>query len=67
MFHTYLPNSSDAAIGVDGQLFSGDQRQLTVERAVNVIAPVANGLTTQDHLDGIQTFCICLSTIILLI
>ena len=52
MFHTYLPNSSDAAVGVDGQLFSGDQ--LTVERAVNVIAAVANGLTPQDHLDGIH-------------
>lgn len=52
MFHTYLPNSSDAAIGVDGQLFSGDQ--LTVERAINVIASVANGLTPQDRLDGIH-------------
>ncbi|XP_068699595.1 uncharacterized protein [Montipora foliosa] len=52
MFHTYLPKSSDAAIGVDGQLFSGDQ--LTVERAVNVIASVANGLTPQDRLDGIH-------------
>ena len=52
MFHTYLPKSSDAATGVDGQLFSGDQ--LTVERAVNVIASVANGLTPQDRLDGIQ-------------
>ena len=52
MFHTYLPKSSDAAIGVDGQLFSGDQ--LTVERAVNVIASVANGLTPQDCLDGIH-------------
>lgn len=51
MFHTYLPESSDAAIGVDGQLFSSDQ--LTVERAVNVIASVANGLTPQDCWDGI--------------
>ena len=50
--HCYLPKSSDAAIGVDGQLFSGDQ--LTVERAVNVIASVANGLTPQDRLDGIH-------------
>lgn len=49
-FHTYLPLSGDA--GVDGQLFSGDQ--LTVERAVNVIASVANGLTPQDRLDGIH-------------
>ena len=44
MFHTYLPESSDAAIGVDKQLFSSDQ--LTVERAVNVIASVANPNTT---------------------
>ena len=40
------------AIGVDGQLFSGNQ--LTVKRASNVIASVANGLTPQDRLDGIQ-------------
>ena len=46
MFHTYLPKSSDAAITVDGQL--------TVERAVNVIASVANGLTPQDRLYGIH-------------
>ena len=52
MFHTYPPKSSDAAIGMDGKLFSGDQ--LTVERAVNVIASVANGLTPQDRLDGIH-------------
>lgn len=52
MFNTYLPKSSDAAIGVDGQLFSGDQ--LTVERTVNVIASVANGRTPQDRLDWIH-------------
>ena len=49
-FHTYLPQTSDGCI--DDQLFSGDQ--LTVERAVNVISSVANGLTPQDHLDGIN-------------
>ena len=49
-FHTYLPQSSDG--GIDGQLFSGDQ--LTVERAVNVISSVANGLTPQDRLEGIN-------------
>ena len=38
-FHLYLPRTGDGDI--DGQLFSGDQ--LTVERAVNVIASVANG------------------------
>ena len=52
VFHTYLPNFNDAATGVDGQLFSGDQ--LAVEGAVNVIASVANGLTPQDRLDGIH-------------
>ena len=49
-FHTYLPQTSDGCI--DHQLFSGDQ--LTVERAVNVITSVANGLTPQDRLDGIN-------------
>lgn len=49
-FHTYLPQTIDGCI--DHQLFSGDQ--LTVERAVNVITSVANGLTPQDHLDGIN-------------
>ena len=52
MFHTYIPKSSDAAIGEDGQLFSGDQ--LTAERAVNGIASVANKLTPQDRLEGIH-------------
>ena len=37
---------------IDPQLFSGDQ--LTVERAVNVISSVANGLTPKDRLDGIN-------------
>ena len=50
-FHSYLPQTGDQ--GVDGQLFSGDQ--LTVERAVNVIASVAkNGLTPKDGLEGIN-------------
>lgn len=49
-FHSYLPQTGDQ--GVDGQLFSGDQ--LTVERAVNVIASVANGLTPKDRLEGIN-------------
>ena len=49
-FHSYLPQTGNQ--GVDGQLFSGDQ--LTVERAVNVIASVANGLTPKDRLEGIN-------------
>lgn len=49
-FHSYLPQTDDQ--GVDGQLFSGDQ--LTVERAVNVIASVANGFTPKDRLEGIN-------------
>lgn len=49
-FFSYLPKTGDG--GVDGQLFSGDQ--LTVERAVNVISSVANGLTPQDRLEGIN-------------
>ena len=49
-FHSYLLQTDDQ--GVDGQLFSGDQ--LTVERAVNVIATVANGFTPKDRLEGIN-------------
>ena len=49
-FDTYLPQTDDGCI--DNQLFSGDQ--LTVERAVNVITSVGNGLTPQDRLDGIN-------------
>ena len=48
-FHSYLPQSNNG--GIDTQLFSGDQ--FTVERAVNVISFVANGLTPQDRLDGV--------------
>ncbi len=47
-FFSYLPQKADGQ--VDSQIFSGDQ--LTVERAVNVIASVANGLTEQDRLEG---------------
>lgn len=49
-FHSYLPQTDDGDI--DSQLFSGDQ--LTVERAVNVISSVANGLTPRDRLDGVN-------------
>ncbi|KAK3754574.1 hypothetical protein QZH41_017326, partial [Actinostola sp. cb2023] len=48
-FQSYLPRSSDG--GYDGQLFAGDQ--LTVERAINVIASVANGHSPEDRLEGI--------------
>ena len=47
-FHSYLPHQIMETLT---QLFSGDQ--LNVERAVNVISSVANGLTPQDRLDGI--------------
>ena len=50
VFHTYLPRTPDG--GVDGQIFAGDQ--LTVERAINVIASVANGHTPEDRLEGIN-------------
>ena len=49
-FHSYLPQTDDGDI--DSQLFSGDQ--LTVERAVNIISSVANGLTPRDSLDGVN-------------
>lgn len=49
-FHSYLPQQADGK--VDGQIFSGDQ--LTVERAVNVIASVANGLSEHDRLEGMN-------------
>ena len=35
----------------DSQIFTGDQ--LTVERAVNIIASVSNGFTPEDRLEGI--------------
>lgn len=43
-FYTYLPTSGDNE--VDPQLFAGDQ--LTVERAVNVVASVSNGYTPEE-------------------
>lgn len=49
-FHSYLPQMADGQI--DGQIFTGDQ--LTVERAVNVIASVANGFTPAARLEGIN-------------
>lgn len=47
-FQTYLPKTTDDKF--DPQLFTGDQ--LTVERAVNVIASVSNGFTPEDRLEG---------------
>lgn len=49
-FHSYLPQTGDQ--DVDGQQFSDDQ--FTIERAVNAIASVANGLTPEDRLEGIN-------------
>ena len=49
-FHAYLPSDDNGEI--DSQLFSGDQ--LTIERAVNVVASVANGYTSEDHLEGMN-------------
>ena len=49
-FHSYLQRTSDD--GYDSQLLAGDQ--LTVERAINVQASVANGYTQEDRLEGIN-------------
>ena len=49
-FYTYLPTSGDNE--VDPQLFACDQ--LTVERAVNVVASVSNGYTPEDRLEGMN-------------
>lgn len=49
-FYTYLPTSGENE--VDPQLFAGDQ--LTVERAVNVIASVSNGYTPEHRLEGMN-------------
>lgn len=49
-FHTYLPKTGD--MQYDGQIFTGDQ--VTVERAVNVIASVSNGYTPEDRLEGMN-------------
>ena len=45
-FHAYLPSDDNGEM--DSQHFSGDQ--LTIERAVNVVASVANGCTSEDCL-----------------
>ena len=49
-FHKYLPKTGDDKF--DGQLFTGDQ--LTVERAINIIASVSNGYSSEDRLDGLH-------------
>lgn len=49
-FHTYLPEKWNGDI--DSQIFTGDQ--VTVERAVNVIASVANGETAEERLEGVN-------------
>ena len=49
-FHAYLPSDDNGEM--DSQLFSGDQ--LTIERAVNVVASVANGYTSEDRLEGMN-------------
>lgn len=49
-FHSCLPRARGD--GYDSQLFAGDQ--LTVERAINVQASVANGYTPEERLDGIN-------------
>lgn len=49
-FHTYLPETNDMQF--DSQIFTGDQ--LTIERAVNVMASVSNGYTPEDRLEGIN-------------
>ena len=45
-FHLHLPQMANSQ--VDGQIFTGDQ--LTVKRAVNMIASVANGFTARHTL-----------------
>ena len=49
-FCTYLPKRADGSC--DPQLSTGDQ--LTIERAVNVIASVSNGYTVEDRLDRLS-------------
>ena len=49
-FHKYLPSDENGE--VDSHLFSGDQ--LTIERAVNVVASVANGYTPEDRPEGMN-------------
>ncbi len=47
-FQSYLPKVTEDSF--DTQILTGDQ--LSVERAVNVIASVNNGLTAEDRLEG---------------
>lgn len=49
-FQTYIPKASGEKF--DDQIVTGDQ--LTVERAVNVVASVANGSTPEDRLEGMH-------------
>lgn len=53
-FHSYLPQMANSQ--VDDQIFSGDQP--TVERAINVIASVANGFTRHQSSDW-RLVCSC--------
>ncbi len=48
-FQSYIPKNADGTY--DGQVFAGDQ--LTVERAVNVIASRSNGYTAESRLEGL--------------
>ena len=48
-FQSYIPKNVDGTY--DGQVFAGDQ--LTVERAVNVIASRSNGYTAESRLEGL--------------
>jgi hypothetical protein len=47
-FQSYLPKVTEDSF--DTQILTGDQ--LSVERAVNVIASVNNGFTAEDRLEG---------------
>ena len=47
-FQTYIPKCADGSF--DPQLCTGDQ--LSVERAVNVVASQSNGYTPEDRLEG---------------
>jgi hypothetical protein len=47
-FQTYLPKVTEDRF--EPQILTGDQ--LSVERAVNVIASVSNGFTAEEQLEG---------------
>ena len=47
-FQSYLPKVTEGSF--DTQILTGDQ--LSVERAVDVIASVNNGFTAEDRLEG---------------